>query len=106
MIEIKNYKQGGLCANYIEAGDGRAVHFAHANGFPTGAYRPIIDELARDYRVLGLNVCGQNSCERPDCTQERRQIDDWHRLAADLEGFLSGITGGERVVGAGHDGKP
>ncbi len=100
-MELKHYRENGICLNYVEAGGGRLVHFAHANGFPAGTYAPLIGALASDFHLLARNICNQGECNEPECPKERR-IDGWHELAVELGGFLDAVRGGEKVIGVGH----
>jgi len=100
-MELKHYREKEICLNYIEAGAGRLLHFAHANGFPAGTYSPVIGALARSFRVLARNICRQGECSEPACPKERR-IEGWHELAAELGDFLDAVRGAEKVIGVGH----
>lgn len=76
-------------------GKGPVVHLAHANGFPPGTYRGMVDELAPSFRVVALPFRPLWPGSRPG------SITDWHVLAEDLADGLeaSGLTG---VWGVGH----
>ncbi len=71
------------------------MHFAHGNGYPPGAYQPLIDLLSNRYRILAMRM-------RP--LWENASLEsfhDWRPLAEDLGNFLGeeGLTG---ILGAGH----
>ena len=76
-------------------GSGPALHFAHANGFPPGAYRKLIDELTNYHNVFSMAA-------RPLWPDSRPQVlRDWSPLAEDLRAELDrrGLRG---IVGVGH----
>jgi pimeloyl-ACP methyl ester carboxylesterase len=76
-------------------GSGPALHFAHANGFPPGTYRKLIDELTNHHHVFSMAA-------RPLWPDSRPQVlRDWSPLAEDLRAGLEsrGLRG---VVGVGH----
>jgi pimeloyl-ACP methyl ester carboxylesterase len=101
-METKHYENGAMCLNYAESGTGGVLlHLAHANGFPAGVYEPLIENLARDRRVIGLNICGQSECIIGTCGNNHR-IASWHKLALEQYSFLRDMAGGRRIVAAGH----
>ena len=75
--------------------EGPALHFAHANGYPPGAYRQLLRELARRYRVLAMDQRPLWPGENPD------QLQTWHLFAGDLLRFLQ-QQGLHSVIGVGH----
>jgi pimeloyl-ACP methyl ester carboxylesterase len=77
-------------------GTGPALHFAHANGYPPGAYRALLEDLARDHRVFAVSHRPLWSQGRPEA-----ELSHWDRIADDLIGFLESRGGGP-VIGAGH----
>ena len=88
------YVAEGAKLSYLDSGGGRPpLHFFHANGFPISMYLPFMDELVGDFRVLGLNLRGQDGLSEG--------IKSWHRLSFDLIGFLEMIKAGP-VIGVGH----
>jgi len=100
-IELKKHESGGACFNYVERGDGPAMHLAHANGFASPVYSKIIGSLSEHYKVRSLNFCCQANCIF-DCTHGKRpRVGSWHRLAAELISFLETMNTGP-VVGVGH----
>jgi pimeloyl-ACP methyl ester carboxylesterase len=67
----------------LRLGDsGTPLHFAHANGFPPGAYLPLLEHLAQNYRVSALPLRPLWSRENPET------LADWRPLADDLQRFL------------------
>jgi pimeloyl-ACP methyl ester carboxylesterase len=76
-------------------GRGTLFYFGHANGFPPGTYRLLLDELSRSFRVATLAARPLWPGSDPGA------IDSWRPLAADLRAELSRRheRGG---IGAGH----
>jgi len=76
-------------------GTGPALHLAHANGFPPGTYRKLIELLKPRYHVFTLRsrwlVPGSNPLE----------LRTWEDMADDLAHALR-ARGLEGVVGVGH----
>jgi pimeloyl-ACP methyl ester carboxylesterase len=76
-------------------GDGEVIHFAHANGYPPGAYRQFLEALGRDYRVLAIQ-------HRPMwSTMDPADMHDWRLVTGDLIDFLDAHDLRD-VVGVGH----
>lgn len=76
-------------------GDGELIHLAHANGFPTGSYRLLAEELTKTHRVIGME-------SRPLWSNsDWKSFDTWETAADDLIRFLDQkqLNG---IVGAGH----
>jgi pimeloyl-ACP methyl ester carboxylesterase len=93
-FDCATYNADGLLLSYLDSGGDRPVlHLSHANGFPISMYLPLMNELARDFRVIGLNLRGQDGLTEG--------ILNWHRLAFDLIGFLESLGCGP-VIGVGH----
>lgn len=76
-------------------GTGPVLHLAHANGFPPGTYRKLIEALKPRYHVLTL----RSRCLVPGA--EPLSMRDWGDMADDLAGALR-ARGLEGVVGVGH----
>lgn len=76
-------------------GDGVPLHFGHANGFPPGTYRLLLDELSAAFRV------GTFAARPLWPGGDPAALDSWRPLAADLRAELvrRGHRGG---IGAGH----
>lgn len=76
-------------------GDGRQLVFAHANGFPPGTYRLLLEELGRAFSVASFAA-------RPLWPGSSPQsVGSWHDLARDLGAELDrrGVRG---ALGVGH----
>jgi len=76
-------------------GTGPVLHLAHANGFPPGSYRKLIELLKPRYHVFTLRSRSLVPGTDP------RALRDWEDLADDLAGALR-ARGLEGVVGVGH----
>jgi pimeloyl-ACP methyl ester carboxylesterase len=76
-------------------GAGPVLHFAHANGFPPGAYQPLLKCLAGGFSVMAMRMRPLWSEASPD------GLSDWRPLADDLACFLQeqSLSG---VFGVGH----
>ena len=76
-------------------GEGPVLHFAHANGYPPGAYRALLAGLSAHHHVIAMRM-------RPLWPGARPQaLADWRPLADDLARFLD-QRGVSSVVGWGH----
>lgn len=76
-------------------GSGPILHFAHANGFPPGTYRKLIDELTIHHHVFSMAA-------RPLWPDSGPVVlRDWSLYAVDLRAEL-GRRGLHGVVGVGH----
>ena len=76
-------------------GTGPVLHFAHANGFPPGTYRKLVDGLTDSHHVFSMAA-------RPLWPDSRPQVlRDWSPLAEDLRAELDrrGLRG---IAGVGH----
>lgn len=76
-------------------GTGPVLHLAHANGFPPGSYRKLIELLKPRYHVFTLRSRSLVPGTDP------RALRDWEDMADDLAGALR-ARGLEGVVGVGH----
>ncbi len=93
-FECSDYSVEGLKLSYLDSeGTKPPLHFFHANGFPVSMYLPLMTELSRDFRVMGLSLRGQDGLSKG--------ISNWHRVALDLAGFLD-ERGAGPVIGVGH----
>ena len=89
-----DYSADGRKLSYLDSGGTKPpLHLSHANGFPGSMYLPLMTELERDFRVLGLSLRGQDGLSEG--------ISSWHRVALDLAGFLE-TRGVAPVIGVGH----
>lgn len=69
------------------------LHFAHANGFPAGSYRKMLDILRAEYTVIAVERFGHN----PDFPVD----DNWASLVRELISNIESQAQGP-VVGVGH----
>lgn len=76
-------------------GQGTLLHLAHANGFPPGTYRPLIDHLREHHQVVALMTRPLWPGSRPE------RAPSWHLLAGDLVRGLEAL-GMHRILGVGH----
>ena len=76
-------------------GTGPVLHLAHANGFPPGSYRKLIELLKPRYRVVTLRSRALVPGSDP------LTLRSWHDLADELAHGLHS-RGLEGVVGVGH----
>lgn len=94
-MRIFTYHSDDVDLPYIDTGGDKPVlHFSHANGIPVLAYEPLLRELAKTYRVLGLGLRGQlgGASDGPR---------SWHQLASDLERFLDSLEV-KSIYAVGH----
>jgi len=76
-------------------GSGELLHFAHANGYPPGAYRPLLELLCKRDHVLAMQM-------RPLWARsEPQETKDWRVLSTDLAHFLD-QQNFNHLIGAGH----
>lgn len=76
-------------------GNGELIHLAHANGFPTGSYRLLAQELTKTHHVIGME-------SRPLWpNSDWKSFQTWKTAADDLIRFLDAkqLKG---IIGAGH----
>ena len=76
-------------------GTGPVLHLAHANGFPPGTYRKLIELLKTRYHVFTL----RSRCLVPG--SDPLTLGSWTDLADELAHSLR-ARGLENVVGVGH----
>ena len=76
-------------------GTGPLLHLAHANGFPPGSYRKLIEVLKTRYHVVTV----RSRCLVPG--SDPRTLRSWTDLADELAHTLR-ARGLEGVVGVGH----
>jgi pimeloyl-ACP methyl ester carboxylesterase len=75
-------------------GNAYPLHFLHANGYPPGCYKPLLELLQTEYHVFGMLLRPLWKDAKPD------EIRSWHPLTDDLLQFLKDQT--EPVIGVGH----
>ncbi len=76
-------------------GEGRSLHFLHANGYPPACYTPLLEALATRYHVFGMLLRPLWANADPDT------IHDWRPFSDDLRKFLQEHSS-TRVIGVGH----
>ena len=64
-------------------GQGEAVHFYHANGFPAGVYMPFLKQLNQHFNVYAMN----NRATWPDHNLSKKPR-NWQPYANDLIDFI------------------
>jgi len=85
---------GGTTLAYLDSGgDKPLLHFFHANGFPTGVYLPLLQELTSQFRIVGLSIPGQDGLGG--------RIESWEAIADHLTDFIGSLKQGP-VIGVGH----
>ncbi len=71
------------------------IHFAHANGFPPGAYQPFLHHFEKDYQVI-------TSTFRPLWgDQDHKWLKSWRQFGDDLIQYLDN-QGFKNGIGMGH----
>jgi pimeloyl-ACP methyl ester carboxylesterase len=76
-------------------GNGKPLHFLHANGYPPECYSPLLEHLKSSYRLFGMKL-------RPLWDGANKDdFQDWHPYSEDLLRFLSDHVPGP-VIGVGH----
>ena len=81
---------------YEQFGDqGPILHYAHANAYPPGSYRQLLDHLALDFRVLAIKYRPLWPGSNPE------EASSWQDFAQDLIRFLDQMKISE-VIGVGH----
>lgn len=74
---------------------GAPLHFLHANGYPPGCYKPLLDLLQANYHVFGMLLRPLWENSRP------AEVHDWHIFSDDLLRFLSDYNT-DPTIGVGH----
>lgn len=69
------------------------MHFAPANGFPSGTYDKLLSFLKSDYSVISIDKVGHNPNYPVD--------DNWSNLTKELINYIEGNSS-EPVIGVGH----
>ena len=91
---IQTFRLPDVELPYVDTGGGGPVlHFSHANGLPVGTYEPLLRELAKTYRVVGLGHRGQLG--------GTGGIKSWHQLSRDLAAFFDYLDCGP-IYAVGH----
>ncbi len=76
-------------------GAGLPLHFLHANGYPPGCYRPLIERLVEQYHVFGMLLRPLWPASDP------KSVRDWKPFSEDVRQFLHEASMGP-VIGLGH----
>lgn len=76
-------------------GPGQALHFAHANAYPPGCYRQLLQKLAIKHRVTTVRFRPLWKGSRPE------EMSSWATNAEDLVRFFK-QEGMHGVIGVGH----
>lgn len=74
-------------------GEGELILFSHANGYPPGVYRQLLESLTPHYRVLAVE-------HRPLWQNDPAGLESWQQFADDVIELLDEL--GEPVHGFGH----
>lgn len=75
-------------------GAGQPLHFLHANGYPPGCYRSLLEMLQAHYHVYGMLLRPLWPGSKPE------ELRDWKPLSDDLLTFLERMP--SPVIGVGH----
>ena len=76
-------------------GDGKYLHFLHANGYPPACYSPLIDFLKNHYHVRAMHLRPLWPGSNP------KGIRDWHPLTDDFMLYLDNQND-RPVIAVGH----
>ena len=76
-------------------GVGQRLLFAHANAYPPGTYRALLERLSRSYRVLAVKHRPLWGRENPE------DFFRWEQIAQDIIAFCD-QNGFRRLIGVGH----
>lgn len=68
--------------------------FAHANGFPAGSYRVLLEQLGEHFDVLAPDMLGH--------ARNRPVSDGWPQLLLELDEFIERECGARQVLLVGH----
>ncbi len=78
-------------------GEGRPIHFLHANGFCAGTYAPFVKHLYGSYRIIASDVRGHGGSVFP----RTGRIRNWEIFASDLKVIIEQAMR-PPVIGMGH----
>jgi pimeloyl-ACP methyl ester carboxylesterase len=81
--------------NFDLGSTGAPLHFLHANGYPPGCYKSLLDLLQSNYRVFGMLLRPLWENSRP------AEVNDWRIFSDDLLRFLSDYKS-DPVIAVGH----
>jgi len=84
--------------HYLDwGGTGPLAHFAHATGLCAHSYTPLVSQITRQLRVIGMDDRGHGKTTAPADT---RKLQNWDIFVDDLELFLSSFQ--KPIVAIGH----
>jgi len=75
--------------------EGEVLHFSHANGYPPGAYRILLEGLSSQFHVFAMHMRPLWQGSSP------QELEDWRPLAEDLSNFLDDHNL-NNLIGTGH----
>jgi pimeloyl-ACP methyl ester carboxylesterase len=81
--------------NFDLGSTGSLLHFLHANGYPPGCYKSLLDLLQTNYHVFGMLLRPLWENSKP------AEVNDWHIFSDDLLHFLSDYKS-DPVIAVGH----
>jgi pimeloyl-ACP methyl ester carboxylesterase len=94
-VQSRRRRVHGVELHWVEAGEGAPVVLLHGLGGSHQTWLPIMEALARDRRVLAVDLAGHGLSERPDASYTL----DWH---AELVGRWIDAVGLDRFDLVGH----
>ncbi|HOO70866.1 MAG TPA: alpha/beta hydrolase [Spirochaetota bacterium] len=83
--------------HYLQWGEGRQIHFLHANGFCAGVYHPFVSHLGEGFEITASDIRGHGDSAPCDCIP----LKQWEPFARDLKEFVTRVMT-PPVIGAGH----
>lgn len=93
-FDCDSHRVDGRNLSFLDSGSSKPpLHLYHANGFPISVYLPLMSELAKNFRVVGMGLRGQDAQTEGNTS--------WARVADDLIDFLEVKQLGP-VLGVGH----
>jgi len=75
--------------------EGEVLHFCHANGYPPGTYRILLEDISTKFHVFAMHMRPLWHSSSPV------ELEDWRPLAIDLSNFLDEHNL-HNLVGTGH----
>ncbi len=97
-MQKNNINLGACDSHWFDAGgDGDVLHFYHANAYPFGTYRQLLQHLTDQHKVIGLS---HRATWRTTAEPSKRIT--WKTYAKDLIHFLDTQQHTTPVIGAGH----
>lgn len=84
--------------HYLDwGGTGPLAHFAHATGLCAHSYSPLVSQITRQLRIIGMDDRGHGKTTAPADT---RKLQNWDIFVDDLELFLSSFQ--DPIIAIGH----